>query len=85
MDNVFIAIVHQRHLALEVTDVVFQAFPWFHFHYKEIVFILLELNQRSKLVAEGVCYIFKATEGVLWERVELMVSDSLEARRERHI
>ena len=66
-DNVFIAIVHLGHLTLEVADIIFQALPWFHFHYEEMVTILLEFSSGSELVAEGISYIFKVSEGILWE------------------
>ena len=63
--NVFIAIIHQRHLALEVTDVVLQILPWLHPHCEEMVTISLELSSRSELVVKDVSYTFKVSEGVL--------------------
>jgi len=46
---VFVAIVHQCHLALEVADVVLQALLWFNPHREEMVTIPLELSPRSEL------------------------------------
>jgi len=48
-----------------------------------MVTILLELPPGSELVVEGTNYIFKTLEEVLWERIQSMISSSLEAGRER--
>jgi len=48
-----------------------------------MVTILLELSPGSELVIEGINYIFKHLEGVLGERIEPIISGSLETRRER--
>ena len=63
--NVFVEIVHQHQLALEVADVIFQALPWFHFHCEEMVIILLKLPSNRELVVKGISYIFKGSERVL--------------------
>jgi len=47
-----------------------------------MVTILLELSPESELVVEGVSYIFKASEVVLQERIEPMISGSFETGRE---
>ena len=47
-----------------------------------MVTILLELSPGSKLVVKGVSYIFKASEGVIREGIEPIISGSLEAGRE---
>ena len=65
--NIFIAIVYQHLLALKGANAVFKALPWFHFHHKEMITILLELSPGSKLVVEGVSYIFEALEEVIWK------------------
>jgi len=51
---VFIAVVHQSHLALELVDVALQALPWFHSDREEMVVVPLKLSLRSELIAEGV-------------------------------
>jgi len=68
--------VHQGLLALEIAGIVFQALPWFQFHHEEMVIILLKLSLRSILVVGDISYIFK--EGALQERIEPMISSSLE-------
>jgi len=45
--------------------------------------ILLKLSPRSELVVEGVHYVFEASEGVLRESIEPIISGSLEPGRER--
>ena len=49
---VFIVIVHQSHLTLEIVDVALQALPWFHSDREEIVVVPLELSLRSELIVK---------------------------------
>jgi len=63
---VFIVVVPQRHLALEIVDVALQALPWFHSDREDIV-IPLELSPRSELIIEAFNYIIEILKGVLRE------------------
>jgi len=57
-----IAIIHQGHLALEITDVMSEALFGLHFNCKEVIDVLLKLPSGSVLVIEDLPHLFKAPE-----------------------
>ena len=61
---VFIVVVPQSHLALEIVDAALQALPWFHSDREDIV-VPLELSPRSELIIEDISYIIEILKGVL--------------------
>ena len=73
-----IAIIHQGHQALEITNVMFEALFELHFDCKEVIDVLLKLPSGSVLVIEDLPHLFKAPEQIPRERVELVVGDAFE-------
>jgi len=59
-----IAIIHQSHLALEITDILLEALPRLHFDGDEVVVVLLELPSGSVLVVEDLLHLFEALESL---------------------
>jgi len=68
-----IAIIHQGHQALEITNVMFEALFELHFDCKEVIDVLLKLPSGSVLVIEDLPHLFKAPEQIPRERVEPIV------------
>ena len=48
--HVIVAVIHQAHLVLKVTDVMFEALSGFHLDREEVIAFLLQLSSGSVLV-----------------------------------
>ena len=64
---IFIAVVYQSHLGLEIVDIVLRALPWFHPNREQMVIVPLDLSSRSELFVDGVGYIIKTPKKFLSE------------------
>ena len=60
--HVVIAIIHQRHLALEVTDVIIEALSGLHLDRGKVIDVILKLQSRSIFVIEGQLHLFETPE-----------------------
>jgi len=83
--HVIIAVIHQSHLALKITNVIFEAFSVLHLDCEEVIVIPLELPSRSVLVTKSPLYLFKALEWVPLERIEPVIDDAFEIGRKHAI
>ena len=57
--HIVIAVIHQGHLAFEITDVMFEVLSGLHLDRKEMIIVLLELLLGSILVIESLLHLFK--------------------------
>jgi len=57
---VVIIVIHQGHLALEITDIVLEALSGLYLDCKEVIVVPLELLPRSVLVIESLVHLFEA-------------------------
>ena len=55
---VVIAVIYQGHLALEITNVMFEALFGLHLDRKKVIAVLLKLLSRSVLVIESLLHLF---------------------------
>ena len=60
--HVIIAFIHRGHLALKITDTVFETLPGLHLDYEEVIVIFLLLSLGSVLMVESLLHLFKALE-----------------------
>ena len=77
-NHVIVAIIHQGHMVLKITDVMFEALSGLHLHHGEV--IVLKLLSGSILVIESMFYLFETPERVPRERVKPVVGDVFETR-----
>ena len=61
-NHLIIAVIHQHHLALEITDVMFEVLSGLHLDREEVIPILLKLPLESVLVIEGILHLFETLE-----------------------
>jgi len=60
--HVIVAVTHQGHLALKITDIVLESLSRLHLDYEEVIIVFLQLSSGSVLVVEGLLHLFKALE-----------------------
>ena len=75
--NVFVAVIYQSHLTLEITDVVLKALLGLHLDGEEVITVLLEFMSGYKLIREGFPHLLEVSKRVARKRVEPVVGDPL--------
>jgi len=56
---IVIAVIHQGHSALEITDEIFEALSRLHLDREKVIVVLLKLPSRSILVIESLLHRFE--------------------------
>ena len=59
---VVIAVIHQCHLTLKITDLMFEALSGFHLDREKVISIFLKLRSGSILVIESLLHLFETPE-----------------------
>jgi len=77
-NHIIIVVIHQGHLALKITDVMFEALSRLHLDREEVIVVLLKLLSGSVLVIESLLHLFETPERVPRERVEPVIGDTFE-------
>jgi len=62
--HVIIAVIHQGYLALEITNIIFDALSELHFDREKVIVVLLKLLSGSVLVIEGLLHLFETPKTV---------------------
>jgi len=58
-NHIVVVVIHQGHIALEITDMVFEALYGLHLDREKVVVVLLKLPSGSVLVIESPPYLFE--------------------------
>jgi len=77
-NHIIIAVIHQGHLALEITDVMFEALLGLYLDREEVIVVLLRLHPGSILVIECLPHLFETSEYVPRERVKTVIGGDFE-------
>jgi len=60
--HVIAVAIHQGHLTLKITDVIFEALSELHLDHEEVIAVLFKLMSGSVLVIENVLHLIEASE-----------------------
>ena len=80
--HVVIAVIHQGHLALEITDIVLKILPRLHPDSEEVIAVFLQLRPRSVLVVKDLLHLSEESERLPQERVEPFIGSAFETEGE---
>ena len=60
--HVVIAVIHKDHLALKITNILFEALSRIHLDREKVINVLLKLLSGSILVIESMLHLFEVLE-----------------------
>ena len=61
-NHIVIAVIHQGHLTLKITDVMFEALSGLHLDRDKVIIVILKLLSGSVLVIGGMLHLYKTLE-----------------------